>query len=64
MLPPVGVESRTFGFHVLHAAILANSLLTGRLKPLDPYIAMLYWFLEVFGINKAWLYKYLKVWDF
>ena len=47
MLPPVGVESRVSYFHALHVTIWANSLFAGSFRPLDPYMVMLYWFLDL-----------------
>ena len=41
MLPLVGIEPRASDFHALHDTVWANSLFAGRLRPLDPYIAML-----------------------
>ena len=47
LLPPVGIEPRASGFHALHATVWANSLFAGSLRPLDPHIVILYWFLDL-----------------
>ena len=47
MLPPGRIEPRASDFHVLHATVWANSLFAGSLRPLDPYIATLYWFHKI-----------------
>ena len=47
MLPPVGIEPRTSNFNAVHATVWANSLFAGSLKPLNPYIVLLYWFLHL-----------------
>ena len=47
MLPPVGIEPKASDFHVLHATVWANSPFAGSLRPLDAYIVMLYWFLDL-----------------
>ena len=66
MLPPVGIESRHPDFHVLYTTIWANSPICRHLSPLDPYVDMLYWFQKILSprINKEWLHKDLKDWDF
>ena len=47
MLPPVGIESRASDFHALHATVWANFTFAGSLRPLDPCVVMLYWFLDL-----------------
>ena len=47
MLPPVEIEARTSDFHALHATVWAISPFAGSLRPLDPYIIILYWFLDI-----------------
>ena len=69
MLPPLGSEPRHWlssNFQVLHTTTELIPLSAGSLSPLDPYVVMLYWFLDLafFGINRAWLHKDLKGWDF
>ena len=46
MIPLVGVEPRASDFQPLHVTVWVNSLFAGSLRPLDPYIIMLYWFLD------------------
>ena len=43
MLHPVGIEPRASNFNALHATVWTNPLFAGSIKPLDPYIVMLYW---------------------
>ena len=70
MLLPLGSEPRHWlssDFHVLHATTELIPLSAGNLSPLDPYVIMLYWFLDskfFLRINRAWLHKDLKGWDF
>ena len=70
MLPPLGSEPRHWlssDFQVLHAITELIPLSAGILSPLDPYVVMLYWFLDLaffFGINRTWLHKDIKGWDF
>ena len=45
MLPPVEIEPKA---STLHATVWANSPFAGSLKPLDPCIIMLHWFLDLF----------------
>ena len=55
-----------YDFTALHATIWANSPFAGSLSPWDPYVIMLYWFLDIefFRINRVWLHKDLEGWDF
>ena len=46
MLPPVGVEPETNDFLALHTTMLANFLFAGSLRSSDPYVVLLYWFLD------------------
>ena len=65
MPPLVGVEPRVSDFHVLHATVWTNSLFAKSLRTLDSYIvALILGLREYFGINRAWLQKDIKVWDF
>ena len=47
MLPAVAVQPRTSDFHALHAIVWADSPFAGSLSPLDPYIAIFYWFQKI-----------------
>ena len=50
MLPPLESESRHWlssDFHVLHATTELIPLFAGSLSPLDPYVVMLFWFLDL-----------------
>ena len=69
MLPPLGSEPRYLSDLLLSSPACYPSAIfpvCWSLSPLDPYVVMLYWFLdlEFFGINRAWLHKDLKSWDF
>ena len=43
----MGIEPLVTDFHVMHAIAWANSPISGCLGPLDPYIGMLYWSLDL-----------------
>ena len=65
MLPPLGSEPRHWlssDFHVLQATTELIPLSAGNLSTLDPYVVILYLFLDLafFGIYRAWLHKDLK----
>ena len=50
MLPPLGSEPRhwlSFDFQVLHPTTELIPLSAGSLNPLDAYVAMPYWFLDL-----------------
>ena len=51
MLLPVGAEPRAADSNTLFATVWTNSPFGSSPRPLDPYIALLYWFLEIFENN-------------
>ena len=67
MLPPLGSAPRHWlssDFHVLYATTVLIALSAGNLSLLDPYALLILGLSIFWGINRAWLHKDLKGWDF
>ena len=64
MLPLLEVNPDISDFHVLHATAWANSPICWKSQPFRSLCIRALLILGLFGINRAWLHKDLKGWDF